>query len=250
MTPSVVGGTHESANTLLSYDWHTQLNKTQLAAYIRHAYIWRQSGAVSLNNIEHKKKVTRWDGGEDSFGCKFTSVWPRIVKSVLEYQADPGAWVAAQFSQIAMAKRIDAKSSFEARDVTPSELCNQIAPVIYTEHCAKLPALIKEEFQTAGRTIGLRVKSLTRLKLEKADQYLCALCDEGYVTAPPFFRYGFAVMANVPEAIDKYLWPAAFEYESQQRLYDTAVAGTCEWCISEQLKKAVETIRTQWRRAQ
>lgn len=248
MTLSAVGEMHDYATELLSPDWYKKLNKTQLAAYVRHAYIWRQNGAVDLESAQQKKRVTRWDGGEDSFGCKFTAVWPRIVKAIASYDANPGVWVAAHFSHIALAKRINGKASFDARDISPSELCSQDSHNIYADYCAQIPKLIREEYQIAGRTINLRLRSLERLNLEKADQYLCVICDEGYVTASPFFRHGFADIFKAHSAADRYLLPAAFDYEARQPLYDAAIDGVCQWCITKQLTQTVVTIRSQWRR--
>jgi hypothetical protein len=93
------------------------------------------------------------------------------------------------------------------------------------------------------------MRGLERLKLDKHDQYLCALCDEGYVSASPFFRQGFAALAQVPEAVNRYLMPAAYDYESKQRVYDAVVTNSeCKWCITEQLLNVVSGIRSQWRR--
>lgn len=248
MTLSAVGETPKYSDELLAPDWYKQLNKTQLAAYVRHAYIWRQNGAVDIESAQQRKRVIRWDGGEDSFGCKFTAVWPRIVKTIVSYDAHPGVWVAAHFSHVALAKRINGKASFDARDVSPSELCSGDSHKIYADYCAQTPAMLREEYQIAGRTINLRLRSLERLNLDKSDQYLCVTCDEGYVTASPFFRHGFASIFKADAAAERYLLPAAFDYESRQPLYDAAVDGVCQWCITKQIMQTVVTIRAQWRR--
>lgn len=233
---------------LLRHDWYKKLNKQQLAAYVRHAYVWRQDGAVRIDSALQQKRVTRWDGGEDSFGCKFTAVWPRIVKTILNNDAHPGVWVAAHFSHIALAKRINGKASFDARDISPSEMCGRESYAIYADYCAQMPKLLREEYQVAGRTINLRLRSLERLNLEKADQYLCVICDEGYVTASAFFRHGFADIFKAETAATRYLLPAAYDYEARQPIYDAAVDGVCRWCVTRQLLQAVTAIRLHWRR--
>jgi hypothetical protein len=249
MTPNAAGETSDGTLALLSPDWYKQLNKSQLAAYIRHAYIWRTHGVATLDNPLHKKRVSRWDGGEDSFGCKFTAVWPRVVNAVLAHGADPGLWVAAHFSAVGLGKRTNTGASFDARDIAPAELCGKLSVIIYDDYCQSLPKIIAEEYQIAGRTLNLRMRGLERLKLDKHDQYLCALCDEGYVSASPFFRQGFAALAQVPEAVNRYLMPAAYDYESKQRVYDAVVTNSeCKWCITEQLLNVVSGIRSQWRR--
>lgn len=250
MTLSVVGETSSGSRPLLASDWHTQLNQKQLLAYIRHAFIWHQHGTTDLESPEQSRHVTRWDGGEDSFGCKFTPVWPRIAKMVAASNADPGAWVAAHFSPIGLAKQVSMhnESSFEVRDLSPSSLCSKVSERIYSEYCIYLPAKLRQDFETAGRSINLRLKSLSKLRLSKPDQYLCAVCDEGYVTATPFYRHAFATLFQADEAADKYLWPAAFEYEANQRLY-VDVPSWADWAVTDKLLEAVEVIRTHWRRA-
>lgn len=249
MRHNAAGETSELAHPLLAPDWYKQLDKTQLAAYVRHAYIWRTHGAATLESPLHKRKVSRWDGGEDSFGCKFTAVWPRIVNAIQAHQADPGLWVAAHFSVIGSGKRLNTGASFDARDIAPAELCGKLSTAIYDDYCQQLPKILADDYQIAGRSIRLRMRGLERLNIDKQDQYLCAICDEGYVTATPFFRHGFAALANVQEAADKYLMPAAYEYESKQRVYDGFLRSSdCEWCVTKQLLRVVTGIRQQWRK--
>lgn len=245
MTLSVAGGTPNEAKVLPSLDWHKQLDSKQLAAYIRHAYVWRQYGPTSFNSAEQFKPVKRWDGGTDAFGCNFTPVWPRIAKMIKAAEADPGLWVAAHFSPVSQKKHTTTNSSFEVRDVAPTQLCGKNSQNIYDTYCAIAPQVIQQEYETAGRSINLRLKSLSRIGLSKADQYACAICDEGYVTASPFFRHGFAALFQAENAVVKYLPAAALEYEAQQRLY----INVPDWCITEQLIQAVNAIRTHWRRA-
>jgi hypothetical protein len=246
MTHSEAGGTSDGLlkPILSSPDWYKALTPNQLMAYVRHAYIWRLSGNTQLDSPEQTKRLVRWDGGEDSFGCKFTPVWPRITKMIISAGADPGVWVAAHFSPVAIKKNISGLESFEVRDITPSQLCGKLSEKIYIEYCEYLPQALQLDYETAGRTINLRLKSLAKLNLSKADQYECVICDEGYVTAPAFFRHGFATLFEATDAADKFLWPAAFEYEANQRLYSNVI----NWCITDKLLSVVEEIRTHWRR--
>lgn len=245
MTRNEAGGTTDGLlKSILSPDWYRELTPNQLMAYVRHAYIWRLSGNTRLDSPEQTKRLVRWDGGEDSFGCKFTPVWPRITKLIMSSGADPGTWVAAHFSPVAVKKYISGRESFEVRDISPSQLCGKLSEKIYVEYLEYLPQALQLDYETAGRTINLRLKSLAKLNLSKTDQYECVICDEGYVTAPAFFRHGFATLFEANDAADKFLWPAAFEYEANQRLY----ANVANWCITEKLLKVVEEIRTHWRR--
>lgn len=245
MTRSAAGEIpNELAKEILSPDWYKVLAPQQLMAYVRHAYIWRHTGTTQLSSPEQTKKVVNWDGGENSFGVKFTPVWPRILKSLSAVNADPGIWVAAHFSPVALKKYIKMGESFEVHDLAPAHLHSKFSEKIYFDYCEYLPKALQMDYETAGRTINLRLKSLAKLNLPKIDQYECVICDEGYVTSSAFFRHGFATRMGATSAAEKFLWPAAFEYESNQRLY----ANVVDWCITDQLKKAVTEIRTHWRR--
>lgn len=245
MTRNAAGETPDKlAWPILSPDWYKSLSPQQLMAYVRHAYIWRQTGNTSLESPEQRRKVVNWDGGENSFGVKYTAVWPRVVKHIIAAGADPGTWVAAHFSPIALKKYIKISESFEVHDLAPSQLCGKLSDKIYLEYCEYLPQALQLDYETAGRTINLRLKSLAKLNLPKTAQYECVICDEGYVTSSPFFRHGFATVFHADDAAEKFLWPAAFEYEANQRLY----ANVVDWCITDKLKKVVEEIRTHWRR--
>jgi hypothetical protein len=244
MTRSAVGEMPNSTQQLLSEDWYAYLSPPQLMAYIRHSYIWRNTGNTSMRSPDQSQKNIRWDGGEDSFGCKFTPVWPRILKLISSYAAHPGVWVSAHFSPIANSVHGSAAGSFELREMAPNNLCSKTSEKLYNDYIAFFPQFLQSQYEMAGRSVGLRIKSLARLPLTREAQYACALCDENYVTAPPFFRHAFATQAGAIDAAERYLWPAAFDYEAQQPLY----RGVPDWCITQQLKDAVVTIRTHWRR--
>ena len=249
MTLSVAGETQnktsQPADPLLSQDWYKELSPPQLLGYIRHAYIWRSTGTTNLSSPEQAKKNVRWDGGEDSFGCKFTPVWPRILKMITSYDAEPGIWVAAHFSPLATVISGDGNGSFEMREISPTHLCSKTSVKLYHDYCNFLPKAIADNCDTAMRSVVLRIKSLSRLPLTRSAQYECAVCDESHVTAAPFFRHAIALQAEAHDAANKYLWPAAFEYEAQQRLY----GNVPPWCHTKELLNAVLTIRTHWRRA-
>lgn len=242
------GGT-ATAENLLSPDWHKGLSEKQLMAYIRHSYVWRQTGSTDRDSKEQTKTNPRWDGGQDAYGVKFTAVWPRIARMVRAVDADPGLWVAAHFSPSGYSKFITQAGSFEVPDVAPSNLCSKVSELVYNEYCSNFAKTTIDAYNTAGRSIALRLRSLQKLAISEEDRHFCVLCDEGYVTAAPFFRQGFANAFKLPEAIDRYLWPAALEFEAKQRLYDRIIPDFIPgWVVSEKLTETVTAIRAHWRR--
>lgn len=248
MKRSEAGGTTAADPTLLTPDWHKALSEKQLMAYVRHSYIWRQSGATDLASREQSKTVPRWDGGQDAYGVKFSPVWPKIVRLIRAVDADPGIWVAAHFSPIAIRKYVTDNGSFEVPDVTPTNLCGKLSETIYHEYCSSFPKITIDGYNAAGRSIALRLRSLQRLNVSEDDRHFCVICDEGYVTATPIVRQGFANAFNLPEAIARYVWPAALEYDAKQRLYDRVIPDFIPaWLISDQLLETVKTIRQHWR---
>lgn len=253
MRRSAVGGTAalSEAEDLLTPDWHKALSEKQLVAYIRHAYIWRQSGATELESPSQTKRNPRWDGGQDAYGVKFTAVWPRIARMVRAVDADPGTWIAAHFSPCGIEKFVQTSGSFEAPDIIPSNLCGAQSEKIYNEYCSKFPKTTIDAYNAAGRAIALRLRSVEKLPVQMSldERRLCVICDEGYVSAPPFIRQGFANAFNLPDAIARYCKPAAFEYEAKQRLYERVIPDFLPaWLISNQVLDTVKAIRTHWRR--
>lgn len=243
------GGTIAADDTLLTPDWHKALSEKQLMAYVRHSYIWRQSGSTDLESREQVKKVPRWDGGQDAYGVKFTPVWPKIARMIRAVDADPGIWIAAHFSPIATRKYVTYGGSFEVPDVTPTNLCGKLSETIYNEYCSAFPKTVIDGYNTAGRSIALRLRSLQKMNIPEDDKHFCVVCDEGYVTAAPIVRQGFANAFKLPQAIERYLWPAALEYEAKQRLYDRVIPDFIPaWLVSDQLLETVKTIRAHWRR--
>lgn len=234
-------------DSLLSADWHSALSDKQITAYTRHAYIWRHTGAVSSSSAAQTSKNPKWDGGTDSYGVKFTSVWPRVTRMIRAVGADPGIWIAAHFSPCGYAKFISGKGSFDLPDISPSNLCSSASEGIHQEYCSKFPQITTDAYNAAGRAITLRLRSAQKLKIPEADQFLCVLSDESHVAATPFLRQGFANVLDVPEVITRYLRPAALEFEAKQRLYEGVIPVYLPaWLISNQLIEVVKAIRTYW----
>lgn len=243
------GGAIAENDALLSPDWHKALSEKQLMAYVRHSYIWRQSGSTDLAGREQTKQIPKWDGGQDAYGVKFTPVWPKIVRMIRAVDADPGIWIAAHFSPIATRKYVTNIGSFEIPDVTPTNLCGKLSETIYHEYCSDFPKITIDGYNAAGRSIALRLRSLKKLNISDDDRHFCVICDEGYVAATPIVRQGFANAFNLPQGIERYLWPAALEYESKQALYDRIIPAFIPgWLLSAQLLETVKTIRAHWRR--
>jgi hypothetical protein len=245
--PHNEAGVMPEHNALLTPDWHTTLTDKQVTAYMRHAYIWRQTGALSKTSPEQARKHPRWDGGTDAYGVKFTAVWPRITRMVRAVGADPGIWVAAHFSPCGYSKFINTKNSFDLPDIAPTFLCSSASEQIYTEYCSEFPRILVDAYNAAGRAISLRMRSLQKLNISEEDRYLCVLADESNVSASPFIRQGFANFMNVPDIVERYLRPAAFDFEAKQRLYETVIPRAMPaWLVSDKLMKLVGVIRKHW----
>lgn len=245
MTLNVVGGATVE-HPLLLPDWHKSLSDDKLAAYIRYQYIWQKENAVDWDSSPHSRRRATWDGGRDSFGVNRKSTWGEVVKSVQRAEADPGMWVHAHFSP-AIDLRLNAKTS-ALPEIRPNLLYSKAAPQVYTKYLEFLPEVIWQQYEIAAKTIETRLKTSASIGLSHEDQQLYVLCDESYVTAPPFFRHAFAATANCMDAVEQYLWVAALDYEVHQRVYDAIIAKNPKeaWWITDDLKAAVIAIRQHW----
>lgn len=225
----------------LAPDWHLRLNQEQLAAYIRYQFIRLYDNVHDWDDPAHNRKRTHWDGGKDSYGVKHTPVWQRIAKMVRQRNADPGLWVHAHFSPIAVLKT--GVQTTGMPEMRPTRLSSGQSPDIYKAYCDELPGILTSAFEVAGMTLAKRIRGTQDLKLSQDDQVFYCVCDELYVSASSFFRHAFAAQLGCDRGIERYLWFAALDYEAQQRAYDAAVEP---WCITEPLLAAVHEIRDHW----
>lgn len=235
-------GAAAQETTDLAPDWHLKLEDHQLAAYLRYQFVRHYENEWDWDAPVHNRRRTTWDGGQDSYGVKRTAVWPRIARMVRECRADPGLWVTAHFSGVQYAKQV--AQTCTVPDMRPNLLCSAQSPGTYSEYCLELPNILKHAFNVAGATIANRIRGTQSLQMSPDDQVYYVLCDEGYVSASPFFRCAFAEQLNSPRAVERYLWRAALDYEAQQRIYNISVEP---WCITDALRAATQEIRKHWR---
>ena len=228
----------------LAPNWHKLLDKTQLAAYIRYQYIRYYENEWDWDAPQHSRRRANWDGGKDRFGVRHTSVWNKIADLILAEDADPGIWVAAHFSDLG--RNLVISQTHSLPEIRPTSLRSSQSPALYAKYCAQYPKMLQQAYQVAGATIANRVRGTLSLKMDPDDQAFYVLCDEGYVSASPFFRYVFSEQLGCQRGVERYLWLAALEYEAQQRLFDVALRQEPE-CFTETLKAALYEIRKHWR---
>jgi hypothetical protein len=226
----------------LSPNWHLQLENHQLAAYLRYQFVRFYENEADWDAPVHNRRRTTWDGGTDRYGVRHKAVWTNIARLVRECRADPGLWVAAHFSGVQYAKQI--AQTHTVPDMRPSRLNSAQSPGVYQEYLQALPKMLKHSFDVAGATIANRIRGTQNLNMSPDDQVFYVLCDEGYVSASPFFRHAFADQLGCVRGVERYLWHAALDYEAQQRIYNTSVEP---WCITDALRAATLDIRKHWR---
>lgn len=232
---------------LLAYDWHTNLSPAKLAAYVRYQFIWQKENAFDWDSRRHSVRNPRWDGGRSNYdGVNYTSRWGEIVKRVRAHDAHPGMWVHAHFSPAAE-KQISSATAV-LPEIKPNMLHSSMSLKIYNDYVHRIvPEVLWRNYDVAGRTIRHRFMTSKAFNLSLEAQQLYVLCDEGNVTATPFFRHAFAAAGDCQEAVEEYLWLAALDYEVHQPVYDDLMAKHGEhWWLTDPLKAAVINIRTHW----
>lgn len=241
MKPNEAGAATQ-LETDLSPDWHLNLSKNQLSAYLRYQFVRHYENEWDWDEPVHNRRRPNWDGGKDSYGVSHSCVWSKIGDTIRAHKADPGLWVAAHFSGVQYAKQ--AAQRHTVPDMRPQRLRDSESSSTYAEYFDALPGMLHNAFNVAGATIANRIRGTENLKMSPDDQVYYVLCDEGYVSARPFFRYVFAEQLGCQRAIERYLWLAALDYECQQRIYDISVEP---WCITAALRAATQEIRKHWR---
>jgi hypothetical protein len=240
MTPKEAGAVQE---LIESPDWYKQLSDKNLAAYVRYQFLRLYSNEWDWDSVDHRRQRSHWDGGVDRFGVKHGAVWARIVRLIRELRADPGVFVCAHFSGLSYATQV--VQSHSIPDVRPNNLASANSPSIYARYCEHFVRTLAPACEVAGGTIANRMRGTNSLNMSQADQLYYVLCDEGYVSASPFFRHAFADQLGCERAVERYLWHAALDYEAQQRLYDVALQKE-PWCITPPLTAATRDIRKHW----
>lgn len=239
MTPNEAGVALAAKE--LKHNWYSQLSASQLAAYIRYQFIRLYDGDHDWDSYAHNRRRAHWDGGKDSYGVKHTSVWSRIAAAVKRHNAHPGLWVNAHFSAMSFL-RAGAQTT-GLPEMRPTRLYSAQSYEIYIDYCEKLPKILANNFDVAGVTLAKRFRGTQDLKLAQDDQVFYVVCDELYVSASPFFRHAFSAQLGCERGVERYLWLAALDYESQQPAYDNAVEP---WCVTDALRAAVINIREHW----
>lgn len=251
MTHSALGDPAELTTgndlDLLSVDWYHALTPAQKMAYLRYQFIYLHERVADWDSRAHIKRRPAWDGGKDNYGVKHSPVWGKVLRAAEAVKADLGGWVYAHFSAVATEKV--AKNNQRVTEIRPSILYSSSSPLIYRDYMEKMPEIILSRFHVAMETMKLRMATTTPFKMSKKTQELYVLCDEGYVTASPFFRNAMASRVGCDKAVERYLWYAALDYEAQQRSYDVVIAKNPEysWWLENDIKDAVAAIRQHWR---
>lgn len=232
----------------LAHDWYRDLSDQQLAAYVRYLFIYFREGTIDWDSSAHADRRPHWDGGTDKFGTKHKSVWSKIVAAIRSHNAIPGVWVAAHFSSALHAVRVaTGKNIINGK---PEILGSDISPRVYREYIENFDAQLQQQYASAEASISTRYTITDAFNLPEDDHVLLVLGDTSHVNAPPFLRHAFADELNCQRAVNKFVWPAAIDYETKQPLYDKFIEGNSQfdWFVSSNLKKFVANIRKHWRR--
>lgn len=228
---------------LIRPDWHKNLTDRQFDDYVRYQYIALRENNYDWDTKAHAIRRANWDGGKDSFGVNHTAVWPKVVRAIRHENAYPGIWVYAHFSFAATKELGNQKLALA--DVRPTGLYSSSSAAIYRTFAEAAPEILQDDGRIARITIDRRLVGIRSYKLSEEDQKLYVHCDEGLVTATPFFRHIFAAAAGCKKAADRYLWRAALHYDTLQPAYDKVIAQE-NWKLSDELLNAVVDIRKKW----
>jgi hypothetical protein len=242
-----VGGRRQEETELLSHDWFERLTLPQLEAYIRYLFIYMREGVKDWDSPAHSKPRVHWDGGTDSKGCKYKSVWNLIARRIKSHNANPGMWVAAHFSPAVAAVRL---SQGKGLITNRPELLNGTQSLeIYNNYVLNFNETFVDRFASAEASIDTRFKILENLGLPRDDRFFLTICDSSHVNAPPFLRHAFSAAMDCRRGVFKFAVQAAIDYEMQQPMYDELIADHDEfnWLLTDNIRKVVIWLRQHWR---
>lgn len=247
--PAMNGTTIETIkqSDLLNSNWYESLSLPQLVAYIRYQFIYLNERVVDWDAPAHARRRPNYDGGKDKFGVNHSSKWAQAARVIGKFSAHPGMWVHSHFSPIASVALTS--STQHIPEIRPSSLYSAKSSEFYVKYCSDLPRILMQKFLLSAHTIKSRTLSVKHFNLSEDARNFYVVCDESYVTAPPFFRHAFAALANCERGVERYLWRAALDYEVHQAVYDNLIETNetdISWWVTDNLRAAVCEIRRHW----
>lgn len=169
-----------------------------------------------------KEKMPNWDGGKDRWGKNHRPVWPRLAKHILRLQADPMAYLKAQFNY-----------ATPGRSPAPNTLMSDRAVARYHNYIADAKELLARDLRFDVKSVKTRAKLLEHgLNWDFAKAMRDALQTHGSVYASALARYCMAVEYEFEDLAQVFYDEALIQYLFQKQFYDAAWAG----CIPSQLR--------------
>lgn len=174
--------------------------------------------------------IAQWDGGEDRHGKVWsTPVWPGIAATIINLQADPLAYIKAQFSL--------AQSS---RPPRPNQLCSHTAVEMWEYYRSQAADQVARQLVANEKAVLAAADPMVAALAWEADRALrYVLNSTAIVSATPLYRYCLGTMKGFPEVATRFREAAMLQYVFQKSAYDASWGGF----IPQELQQAAMELR-------
>lgn len=174
------------------------------------------------------RPMPQWDGGENRFGTTRKPVWPKIVDTVIEIEADPVQFIRAQFKFVTNPSRYPA----------PNKLYNKDAKLCWARYRETIKSTIQGEIESDLNQVTINMVSLVEgLNWTNRQALNYVLRDFTVCTVSPLVRFCLARAAELPIAAT-FKEHALLQYMFQMTEYDACIQN-----IPEDFKGEAKALR-------
>lgn len=156
--------------------------------------------------------VPRWDGGEDTWGVRHKSIWPKLTKRIIELGVEPLTYIRAQFH-----------SAPRGNPPEPGYLLSRAAWARYQRFFkASSTAAVERYNHFSAQLAGYALTLSTVQGMDHRRAIRNGLLNVVDIQAPALFRYCFATQEGYADVAAMYHDRALHQYVFQRELYDRA----------------------------
>lgn len=182
----------------------------KLSAVVREMYMvcYRDHTGKVMYGV---KPIAQYDGGADPHGRIYpNAVWPDVAATIVGLQADPLAYVKAQFL-LATA----------SRPPTPKQLCSVVAAANWEQYRSQVAAQLGRQLiadQNALQAASDPMIVALGWGQDRAFRY--CLLSTAMANLTPLYRYCFGAYKGFQDVATRFREQAMLQYVFQQSAYD------------------------------
>lgn len=184
---------------------------------------WKKHKVRSEGKNVNYAPGPRWDGGQDSMGRTYKSIWPRVAAALLTHGADYTAVIQGVFARAGL------------NSPTPSELLRTDRYDDFTKRAVNLEEGLAKGLKRQHLTMATQFRF--RLSLyNSVEQTLVAILYDRSLDLSALYRHCFAKRNDLPDVAFDWFEFAVAQYQRACNAYDKAWGSF----LTEDVRSAAE----------